>query len=109
MYTTDINDFLFALQELSFGADSNGSGAVALLELARVFSHLYNSGSGHGASGGKVLGRPYSSMLFLLSAGLINIFIQFQYLSLLFYQKKLKANLEFFSWTFQLPRHSKIS
>jgi hypothetical protein len=34
-----------------------------LLELARLFSHLYNSGSGVGS--GK--GRPYSSLLFLLS------------------------------------------
>ncbi|XP_071485217.1 BOS complex subunit NCLN-like [Diadema antillarum] len=44
---------------LSFGADSNGSGVVALLELARLFSKLYTSSRTHAKF----------NILFLLSGG----------------------------------------
>lgn len=44
---------------LSFGADSNGSGVAALLELARLLSHLYTSSRTH----------PRFNLLFLLSGG----------------------------------------
>ncbi|XP_064475274.1 BOS complex subunit ncln-like isoform X2 [Ornithodoros turicata] len=44
---------------LSFGADSNGSGVVALLELARLLSRLYTSSRTH----------PQFNLIFLLSAG----------------------------------------
>jgi hypothetical protein len=44
---------------LSFGADSSGSAAVALLELARLFSGLYASGATHGKY----------NLLFLLTSG----------------------------------------
>ncbi|KAJ2948688.1 hypothetical protein O0L34_g7945 [Tuta absoluta] len=47
-----------AVPELSHGADSNGSGAVAVLELARIFSRLYSTAA--------VRGGP--SLLFLLSS-----------------------------------------
>ncbi|CAG7838339.1 unnamed protein product [Allacma fusca] len=57
-------DSMSPAAELSFGGDANGSGSVALLELARLFSHLY---SGRGSSGKS--GRQYSSLLFLLSGG----------------------------------------
>ena len=47
------------LQRLSFGGDSNGSGVVALLEIARLFSKLYMSSRSH---------AKYN-LLFLLSGG----------------------------------------
>jgi hypothetical protein len=37
-----IFDILLFQQNLSFGADSNGSGVVILLELVRLFSNLYS-------------------------------------------------------------------
>uniref|UniRef100_A0A1B6EWH8 Nicalin n=1 Tax=Cuerna arida TaxID=1464854 RepID=A0A1B6EWH8_9HEMI len=45
--------------ELSFGADSNGSGVAMLLELARLFSHLYANTQTH----------AHVNLLFLLSGG----------------------------------------
>lgn len=44
--------------ELSFGADSNASGVALLLELARLFSHLYSQSRSH----------PHVNLLFLLSS-----------------------------------------
>ncbi|KAH8039659.1 hypothetical protein HPB51_008252 [Rhipicephalus microplus] len=44
---------------LSFGADSNGSGVAALLELARLFSRLYTNSRTH----------PHFNLVFLISAG----------------------------------------
>uniref|UniRef100_A0A1E1X949 Nicalin n=1 Tax=Amblyomma aureolatum TaxID=187763 RepID=A0A1E1X949_9ACAR len=44
---------------LSFGADSNGSGVAALLELARLFSKLYTNSRTH----------PQFNLVFLISAG----------------------------------------
>lgn len=49
--------------EVSFGADSNGSGVAVLLELARIFSHLYANAQTHARV----------NLLFLLSgAGKLN-------------------------------------
>ncbi|CAG2114386.1 unnamed protein product, partial [Medioppia subpectinata] len=51
--------------ELSFGADSNGSGVTALLELIRLFSKLYSNSKT----------QPKVNLLFLLSsAGKFNYF-----------------------------------
>lgn len=47
------------LQELSFGADSNGSGVIMLLELARMFSKLYS----------KTETQPRYNLVFLLPGG----------------------------------------
>lgn len=52
-------DALGIAPHLSFGADSNGSGVVALLELARLFSKLYTNSRTH---------AKYN-MLFMLSGG----------------------------------------
>jgi hypothetical protein len=83
-------DSMSPAAELSFGADSNGSGTTTLLELARIFSHLYtqqSSPSKHSTSG-RVGGRPHSSLLFLLSgAG------QFNYEGT---QKYLEDQLDFY-------------
>ncbi|KAG8228412.1 hypothetical protein J437_LFUL003885 [Ladona fulva] len=46
------------LQELAFGSDSNASGVALLLELARLFSHLYSQPRSH----------PHTNLLFLLSS-----------------------------------------
>ncbi|KAF7232411.1 hypothetical protein EG68_09193 [Paragonimus skrjabini miyazakii] len=52
-------DALSAIPSLSHGADANGSGVVALLELARIFAHIF------GSSGT----RPKYDLVFLLSGG----------------------------------------
>lgn len=52
-------DAFGAAPELSWGADSNGSGVVVLLELARILSRLYASPRTH----------PRLNMAFLLSGG----------------------------------------
>ncbi|KAB7501477.1 Nicalin-1 [Armadillidium nasatum] len=52
-------DAFAAAPELAFGADSNGSGVVALLEIARILSKLYSSVRTH----------PQKNILFLLSGG----------------------------------------
>lgn len=49
--------------ELSFGADSNGSGVSLLLELARLFSHLYSSSKSH---------ARYNIIFLLSGAGKLN-------------------------------------
>lgn len=45
--------------ELSFGSDSNGAGVIMLLELMRIFSHLYSNSRAH----------AQVNILFLLSGG----------------------------------------
>jgi hypothetical protein len=51
------------LQELSFGADSNGSGVSMFMELVRLFSHLYAN----------TKSRAHYNIIFLLSgAGKLN-------------------------------------
>ena len=58
-YHAVCNILSFPFQSLSFGGDSNGSGVVALLEIARLFSKLYMSSRSH---------AKYN-LLFLLSGG----------------------------------------
>ncbi|RZF42472.1 hypothetical protein LSTR_LSTR014525 [Laodelphax striatellus] len=53
----DVN--IASIQELAFGAESNGSGVVLLLELVRLFSNLYASSSTFARA----------NLLFLLSGG----------------------------------------
>lgn len=50
---------MFILQGLAFGGDSNGSGVVALLELARLFSKLYSAPKS----------QARANIVFLLTAG----------------------------------------
>ncbi|KAF2365628.1 Nicastrin [Trinorchestia longiramus] len=52
-------DAFGAAPELSFGADSNGSGVAALLEIARLLSRLYKSQHTH----------PHANVFFLLPGG----------------------------------------
>ncbi|KAF6768251.1 hypothetical protein AHF37_03946 [Paragonimus kellicotti] len=52
-------DALSAIPSLSHGADANGSGVVTLLEIARIFAHIF------GSSGT----RPKYDLVFLLSGG----------------------------------------
>ncbi|XP_014288799.1 BOS complex subunit ncln [Halyomorpha halys] len=49
--------------ELSFGADSNGSGIVMMLELIRIFSHLYSNSRAH---------APVNILFFLSGGGKFN-------------------------------------
>ena len=56
-------EYVMHLQELSFGADSNGSGVVMLLELARLFSHLYTNSKSH---------ARYNIIFLLSGAGKLN-------------------------------------
>ncbi|PSN47382.1 Nicalin [Blattella germanica] len=49
--------------ELSFGADSNGSGVAMLMELARLFSHLYTNSKSH---------ARYNIIFLLSGAGKLN-------------------------------------
>lgn len=49
----------YFIQELSYGADSNGSGVAVLLELARLFSKLYS----------KAKTQPRYNLVFLLPGG----------------------------------------
>lgn len=44
---------------MAFGAESNGSGVAMLLELVRLFSHLFSTSHTHGRT----------NLLFLLSGG----------------------------------------
>lgn len=53
----------FIFQELSFGADSNGSGVAALLELARIFSVLYSNPKTH---------APFNILFFISGGGKFN-------------------------------------
>ena len=59
-FQSEIYDAIFS-QDLSFGADSNGSGVAALIELARLFS-LLTSQAGQNSS-------PHYNVVFLLSGG----------------------------------------
>jgi len=52
-------DAAAASPSLAKGADANGSGVVALMELARMWSHLYRSSKS----------RPSYNLVFLLSSG----------------------------------------
>jgi len=52
-------DSLGAAPSLSYGADSNGSGVVVLMELARIFSRIYKS----------LKTQPSVNLVFLLSSG----------------------------------------
>lgn len=56
-------DTFGAAPGLSFGVDQNGSGVVALLELARIFSRLYSEFRTHG---------PYEILFVLTGAGRLN-------------------------------------
>jgi len=52
-------DSMAVAPTLSYGADSNGSGVVVLLELARLFSRLYKSSKT----------QPSANLVFLLASG----------------------------------------
>lgn len=61
----DLNHFFLSLnlQTLSVGSDSNGSGVVALLEIARLFSALYSNPKTRGRYNllfGLTSGGPYN-------------------------------------------------
>jgi hypothetical protein len=90
-------DTFGTVPDLARGADANGSGVVALLELARLFSKLYRTQL-------RTIGR-YNLLFLLTSADAFNFWGAFHFIQFVKYQNRIRRSVS----TITFVRLSRLS